>query len=130
MKGEIHHIEIYVNNINQTKDFWTWLLNELGYSNYQEWPLGFSFILNQTYIVFVQVEDNYLSHTYHRKQAGLNHIAFDGGNKDFVDEITKKLKVKNIPILYLDKHPYAGGPDYYAVFFEDPNRIKIEIVSN
>lgn len=31
---------------------------------------------------------------------------------------------------YEDRHPYAGGPDYYAVFFEDPDRMKVEIVAD
>jgi len=30
-------------------------------------------------------------------------------------------------ILYADRHPHAGGPDSYAVFFEDPERIKVEL---
>ena len=29
--------------------------------------------------------------------------------------------------LYEEKHPYAGGPDYYAVYFEDSDRMKVEI---
>jgi len=35
--------------------------------------------------------------------------------------------VKNIPLLYSDKYPHAGGQDCYSVYFEDPDRIKIEI---
>lgn len=127
MKGTLHHIELYVKDLKQSKEFWGWLLNELGYSTYQQWKDGISYKLNDTYIVFVQVEEKYIEHDYHRKHAGLNHLAFHGESKAFVDEITEKLKEKNVTILYLDKHPYAGGPDYYAVFFEDPNRIKVEI---
>ncbi len=26
-------------------------------------------------------------------------------------------------------HPYAGGDDHYAVYFEDPERIKVELVA-
>ena len=37
---------------------------------------------------------------------------------------------KNTTILYEDKHPFAGGKDYYAVFFEDPDRMKIELVAS
>jgi len=36
---------------------------------------------------------------------------------------------KGIKILYQNKHPYAGGENYYAVFFEDPDKIKVEIVA-
>jgi catechol 2,3-dioxygenase-like lactoylglutathione lyase family enzyme len=32
-------------------------------------------------------------------------------------------------ILYQDRHPHAGGENYYAVFFEDPDRIKVELVA-
>jgi len=49
---------------------------------------------------------------------------------EFVDNLTKELKEKNINILYADRHPFAGGDDYYAVFFEDPDRIKIEVVAD
>ena len=40
-----------------------------------------------------------------------------------------KLNAKGVTILYTDRHPYAGGQDYYAVFFEDPDRIKVELVA-
>jgi len=130
MKGTLHHIELYVKDLKQSKEFWGWLLYELGYTHYQEWSEGISYKLNDTYIVFVQVEEKYIEHDYHRKHAGLNHLAFHGESKSFVDEITVKLKEKNVTILYLDKHPNAGGSDYYAVFFEDPNRIKVEICAD
>ena len=44
------------------------------------------------------------------------------------DELTEKLRRRGITILYEDRHPFAGGSDYYAVFFEDPDRIKVEVV--
>lgn len=129
MKGVLHHIEIYVKDLNKSKDFWGWLLHELGYKEYQTWPQGISYILEKTYIVFVQVEEKFLDIPYHRCRAGLNHLAFHGGSKEFVDDITLKLRIKGIKILYENKHPYAGGPDYYAVYFEDPDRMKVEITA-
>jgi len=47
-----------------------------------------------------------------------------------IDELTIKLEKRGINVLYKDKHPYAGGKDYYAVFFEDPDRIKVEVVAS
>jgi len=66
---------------------------------------------------------------YHRCRAGLNHLAFHGNSREHIDKITQVLLDKGIQILYNDKHPYAGGKDYYAVFFEDPDRIKVELVA-
>lgn len=130
MKGQVHHIELYVKNLEESLDFWGWILEELGYEVYQSWENGISYILNQTYIVLVQVEKRFDEITYHRCGVGLNHIAFHGGSKEFVDKMTEKLKEKKINILYEDQHPYAGGENYYAVYFEDPDRIKVEITAD
>lgn len=129
MKGAVHHIELYVKDLEVSTNFWGWLLEELGYKEFQRFKGGISYSLEDSYIVFVQVEDRYLDIPYHRCRAGLNHLAFCGESEEYVDEITLKLKDKGVTILYEDKHPYAGGPDYYAVFFEDPDRMKVEIVS-
>lgn len=130
MHGVIHHVEIYGKYLERTKLFWTWLLTEkFSYQIFQNWPSGISYKYKESYIVFVQTEDKYLSTSYNRKNIGLNHLAFHAENRAFVDELSEELKVKNIPILYEDKHPYAGGENYYAVFFEDPDRIKVEVVS-
>jgi catechol 2,3-dioxygenase-like lactoylglutathione lyase family enzyme len=129
MKGMLHHVEIYVSNLVRTKEFWGWLLQRLGYEEYQNWEHGISYKLGDTYIVFVQTEERFLDTPYHRCRTGLNHLAFHGENKGFVDQITSELKQRDVKILYEDRHPFAGGPDYYAVYFEDPDRIKVEIVA-
>lgn len=129
MKGLLHHVEIYVKDLEKTKEFWGWLLHELDYKVYQSWDQGISYILDKSYLVFVQAEDNYLDIPYHRCRPGLNHLAFYGDSREFVDKMTLKLKQKGVKVLYEDLHPYAGGEDYYAVYFEDPNRMKVEIVA-
>lgn len=129
MKGIMHHIEIYVSDLKESKDFWEWLLFKLEYKEYQKWDKGISYILNDSYIVFVQAEDRFLDIPYHRCRVGLNHLAFYGEGKEFVDEITNELRKKEIKILYEDKHPYAGGRDHYAVYFESPDRMKVEVVA-
>jgi len=131
MNGIIHHIEIYVSDLKRTILFWDWLLTKkFTYEIYQQWDSGISFKLGETYIVFVQTEKKYLSNPYNRRNTGLNHLAFHCSSKEFVNTLTKELKEKNINILYTDKHPYAGGENYYAVFFEDPDRIKVEVVAD
>ena len=104
-------------------------MTELGYEKYQEWNEGVSYKLADTYLVFVQTEDKYLDIPYHRKRTGLNHLAFHVDSRTMVDDFTDKLKERNVSILYPGKHPFAGGKDYYAVFFEDPDRIKVELVA-
>lgn len=130
MKGLLHHIELYVNDLRKSNEFWGWLLLELGYEKDQEWKMGVSYKIENTYITFVQVEDRFIEDSYHRCKHGLNHLAFHGESRAFVDEMTEKLRERKATILYEDKHPFAGGEDYYAVFFEDPDRMKVEIVAD
>ncbi|MCA1029809.1 VOC family protein [Bacillus timonensis] len=127
--GMLHHIELYVSNLDKSKAFWGWLLEELGYEVYQKWNQGISWKLGHTYLVFVQAEEPFLEMGYHRRRVGLNHLAFFGRSRTHVDELTEELKKRGVSILYEDKHPFAGGPNYYAVFFEDPDRMKVELVA-
>jgi catechol 2,3-dioxygenase-like lactoylglutathione lyase family enzyme len=125
----LHHVEIYVSDLEKSIEFWDWFLITLGYEQYQKWEHGISWKYNETYLVFVQTEQRFLEIPYHRSRVGLNHLAFHAKSKEHVDSITKELEEKGISILYKDRHPYAGGKDYYAVFFEDPDRIKVELVA-
>ncbi|GAK14143.1 hypothetical protein JCM19039_4040 [Geomicrobium sp. JCM 19039] len=128
-RGMLHHIELYVSDLHTASQFWGWFLEGLGYEPFQQWAEGASWKLGDTYIVFVQTEDKYLDVPYHRKRTGLNHLAFHADSHRHVDEMTEELKARGFNVLYEDKHPYAGGPDYYAVYFEGPDRMKVELVA-
>jgi catechol 2,3-dioxygenase-like lactoylglutathione lyase family enzyme len=125
----LHHVEINVSNLSKSSVFWGWFLNELGYEPYQKWASGISWKFQETYLVFVQTEERFLDVPYHRSRTGLNHLAFHAKSKDHVDEIIEKLKNRGINIIYRDRHPFAGGANHYAVFFEDPDRMKVELVA-
>ncbi|TGB04955.1 VOC family protein [Halobacillus salinus] len=128
-EGLLHHVELYVSDLERSQSFWGWFLQELGYDSYQQWSKGQSWKLGDTYLVFVQVEERYSDIPYHRCGTGLNHLAFHASSRNRVDEMTAALREKGVSILYEDQHPFAGGEDYYAVFFEDPDRIKVEFVA-
>lgn len=125
----LHHVEIYVSDLKRTIAFWNGLLTELDYKIYQQWESGISWKHGETYLVFVQTEDRFLDVPYNRCRVGLNHLAFHAKSKEHVDTLTTTLRDQGIPILYKDTHPFAGGPTHYAVYFEDPDRIKVELVA-
>jgi len=125
--GLLHHVEIYCTDLQVTTDFWGWFLGLLGYTVYQDWPGGRSYCLGPTYLVFVQAEQRFCSAPYHRCHPGLNHLAFHAASRQQVNEVTEQLRSRGVHILYEDRHPYAGGPGCYAVYFEDPDRMKVEL---
>ncbi|OFI49310.1 hypothetical protein BG261_01640 [Floricoccus tropicus] len=121
------HIEIYVSDLMKTKDFYEFLLvDNLSFEIYQEWSEGISYKKNGFYIVFVQSKN--LDEKYNRTNIGLNHLALNIDSHVQLDVLRDRCIEENIVLLYDEKYPYAGGKDHYALFFEDPDRIKIEIV--
>ena len=128
-EGLLHHVEIYVSDLERSTSFWNWFLKELGYEPFQKWDKGQSWKLGETYLVFVQTEERFLDIPYRRCRAGLNHLAFHASSCKRVDEMANNLKERGISILYENQHPLAGGNHHYAVYFEDPDRIKVEFVA-
>nr|WP_083521114.1 VOC family protein [Alicyclobacillus kakegawensis] len=127
--GLLHHIEINVSDLERSAEFWGWFLSLLGYQPYQIWECGRSWRLGDTYLVFVQVADRYKEPAFHRRRVGLNHLAFHAQSRAQVDQVTHCLRERGVRILYENRHPHAGGTNHYVVFFEDPDRIKVEVVA-
>ena len=66
---------------------------------------------------------------FDRRSVGLNHLAFHAESRDAVDALKAELEQRDVRILYEDLHPDTSSPDYYALFFEDPDGIKVEVVA-
>jgi catechol 2,3-dioxygenase-like lactoylglutathione lyase family enzyme len=123
--GQLHHVELYASDLDASVDFWDWLLGELGYEPKNEWDGGRSWINGPTYLVLVQADES--DHPFDRRAAGLNHLAFHAASREQVDRITEGVREReDATVLYEDRHPYAGG--YYALYCEDPEGVKVEIV--
>jgi hypothetical protein len=46
-----------------------------------------------------------------------------------VDEVRQWLMDGGYPLLYDERYPHATAPGYDALFCEDPDRIKLEVVA-
>jgi catechol 2,3-dioxygenase-like lactoylglutathione lyase family enzyme len=74
-------------------------------------------------------ESEHSEMTFHRKRPGLNHLAFQVLEKEEVDRFHREfLNANGIPALYSSPGQFSDHEEYYAVFFEDPFRLKLEIV--
>lgn len=81
-----------------------------------------------TFLCFSTTKPGYGEPKFHRKRTGLNHIAFNVGTREAVDKfVADYLGPRSIPTLYGGAKEYDYVPGYYAVYFEDPDRIKVEI---
>jgi catechol 2,3-dioxygenase-like lactoylglutathione lyase family enzyme len=124
--GSLEHLDISVSDLQRSGEFWGAFLKDLGYREFAKSATGWSWTNDESTVFLLQAEPEYLQPPYHRKRVGLNHLAFGVSDPKDVDAFAARLKERNIPLLY-------GGPrsgrTTYAVFFEDPDRIKIEVVA-
>ena len=129
MNSKIAHIYLYISNLKQSRDFYKEFLEILGYKEIvnEDWGCGFE--KDETSIWLEQVSEDYKKDGYHRKRVGLNHLAFKVDSKEDVDRFTERfLKKNNIETLYKTPKKFPEySEEYYAVFFEDPDMIKLEV---
>lgn len=126
----LHHIELYVGDLERSCAFWTPFMALLGYEA-DRWSGGMNYVRgpDDAYMCLLPAPSAHRSAGYHRQRIGLNHLAFRAQSRAQVDEVTAWVRAHGHCLLYEDRHPYAGGPDYYAMFCEDPDRFKLEVVA-
>ena len=123
--GQLHHVELYAENLDASVAFRDWLLTALGYEPKNEFDGGRSWINGPTYVVLVRAGET--GHPFDRGAPGLNHLAFHAASCDQVDDLAAGIREReDATLLYEDRHPYAGG--YYALYCEDPTGIEVEVV--
>jgi catechol 2,3-dioxygenase-like lactoylglutathione lyase family enzyme len=125
----LHHVELYVANLKRSLEFWEPFLRHLNHRESQRWSDGVCYLSGETYICFVQAPEDHLGAGYHRQRIGLNHIAFHASSRAQVDEVSQWVRSSGFAVLYEDRHPWAGGDNHYALYCEDPDRIKVELVA-
>ncbi len=124
----LHHIELYVGNLERSITFWSPLMAMFGYEP-DRWDGGMNYGCEGHYFSLLQAPADHLAAGFHRKRVGLNHLAFQGKSRAHVDEILAWARAAGHSVLYDDKYPFASGPGYYAVYLEDPDRMKVEVVA-
>jgi len=125
----IHHIELWVANLDDALEQWGWLLGELGFERTQRWAEGESWSAGGAYLTLT-LSPNLSSDQHDRRRPGLNHVAFLGGDEARVDEIMRSAPAHEWIPLYADRYPHAGGPDHYAGWLENAAGFKVEIVAD
>ena len=126
--GLIHHLEFWVPDLDRSVVSWGWLLDELGYKPFGDWPGGRSWRAGYTYIVLEQSPDRTASR-HDRKRPGLNHLAFHVADRDQVEKLVAVAPSYGWRLMFTDRHPYAGGEGHYAAYLENADGFEVELVA-
>ncbi|MCP2321922.1 catechol 2,3-dioxygenase-like lactoylglutathione lyase family enzyme [Hamadaea flava] len=127
--GTLHHVELWVPDLERAVAGWGWLLTELGYEQFQDWPGGRSWRLGPTYLV-VEQSPALAAGEHDRLRPGLNHLAFTVVGRDRVDQLVAAAPEHGWSLMFADRHPYAGGPEHYAAYLENVDGYEVELVAD
>jgi len=126
--GMLHHVELWVPDLERAAGSWGWLLAALGYQPFQDWPGGRSWRAGHTYIV-VEQSPAMTAGRHERCRPGLNHLAFHVASTARLDELTADAQRRGWQLMFADRHPRAGGDQHYAAYLEDADGFEVELVA-
>jgi glyoxylase I family protein len=125
--GGIHHVFINVTDLDRARAFYGWLMPQLGYPgtwDYQALSVGF---LGQRGSFWIKQAAR-PAEPFHKDRVGLCEIAFRAESRAQVDALHRALAARGVPVLDPPREYPEYVPGYYAVFFTDPDGIKLELV--
>lgn len=127
--ANLYHIQLNVSK-KESLQFYKEFLKYFGYRIIDESEKYIGLSNRTTDFWIMQTDKKYAGNKFHRKNIGLNHLAFSVGSGKEVDNFVKKfLEKRKIKSLYNSPKKFPEyNKEYYAVYFEDPDRIKLEVV--
>ena len=126
--GGVNHVFLTVNDLARSRKFYSALMPRIGYPDLHDFGTvsgwagaGGSFWLKQA-------DKRYAEDTFSKDRVGLCEVAFGAQSRAQIDMLAKDIEgfgglILNAPKEYPE---YVKG--YYAVFFTDPDGIKLEVV--
>ena len=129
-RGAIHHLDLTVTDPRASARFYECVLGHMGYTRARDYDDGIDFDRTDAGNGFVSIglvrAREPLPHS--RFRPGLHHVAWSAESREDVDALHAKLIDTGATILDppADYPEYCDG--YYAVFFADPDGLKLEFV--
>jgi catechol 2,3-dioxygenase-like lactoylglutathione lyase family enzyme len=125
----VEHIDVTVNDLARAAIFYDKVMAALGFRRLVEddrdqvrW--GNAYIS----LAIRQAETSARGAAFNRHRVGLHHLAFKAKSRAAIDEFHRFLIRENLPVLDAPAEYPQYGPNYYAVFFADPDGMKLELV--
>jgi len=133
MRGAIHHLDLTVTDPWASRAFYDAVLGFMGYRRVKEDDRGFDWDLpipgdGFCSIGIVTANEAGRARAHDRYAPGLHHVAWRADSRADVDQLHKRLVAIGATILDPPAEYPQYSPGYYAVFFADPDGLKLEYV--
>ncbi|HKX87818.1 MAG TPA: VOC family protein [Sphingopyxis sp.] len=131
MRGLVHHIDLTVTDKDRSRLFYDAVLGFFGYRRAADYDHGSDWDREGEpfhSIGIIEAHGPGAARTHDRYAPGLHHLAWTAGSRDDVDALHDLLRSIGAAILDAPADYPRYGPTYYAVFFADPDGLKLEFV--
>jgi catechol 2,3-dioxygenase-like lactoylglutathione lyase family enzyme len=126
--GRVHHVFVNVTDMARSRPFYAWLMPRLGYASSWDHADGAGWVSPGGSFWLKRADARFAGETFDKDRVGLCEIAFAAGSRAEVDALARALAERDVPILAGPREYPEYVPGYYAVFFADPDGLKLELV--
>ena len=130
MRGAGHHIDLTAHDLARSAAFYEEVLGFLGYRRSRGDDTGIDWDLRDAghLVCSIGLKPAHSDRDHDRYSAGLHHLAWHAASRDDVDRLHALLVRLDARILDAPAEYPAYGAGYYALFFADPDGLKLEFV--
>jgi catechol 2,3-dioxygenase-like lactoylglutathione lyase family enzyme len=133
VRGGVHHIDFTVREPAKSAAFYDAVLGFMGYRRSHEDERGIDWALatadgTTSSIGIVRAQGGHAARSHDRYSPGLHHLAWRASSCEDVDRLYALLVSLGARILDAPADYPQYGAGYYAVFFADPDGLKLEYV--
>lgn len=132
MRGAVHHVDLTVKDPTASRAFYEAVLGFMGYVLKDDHSRGFDMDLRTEdgfcSIGIMRAQGPNAARAHDRYSPGLHHIAWTARSREDVDALYGVLLKIGATVLDPPAEYPRYGAGYYAVFFADPDGLKLEYV--
>ena len=122
----IEHIVLHVGDLDRSKKFYDAVLGHLGFKLEWEFDRVVGWDNGETMVWIRETDARGKKRKFRLGDIGIHHYAFELAERDHVDGLHVFLKKHKVRIVDPPADYPSYGDGYYAVFFLDPDGIKLE----
>ena len=124
----IHHLQLWVPDLERAEQSWGWLLERLGYERAREWEHGRVWRQDGTGIVIEASPDMVPGMLHSRLRPGMNHVAFHVSSTDEVARLMDEAPEHGWRHLG-DHRSHPLGGDQAVAYLEDRDGFEVELIA-
>ena len=126
--GRVHHVFVNVKDFDRARAFYGWLMPRLGYAGTRDFGTTCGWMSAAGSFWMKAADPRFARDEFHKDRVGLAEIAFAAASRGEVDALARELEARGATILDSPREYPEYVPGYYAVFFTDPDGVKLELV--